>query len=1050
MEIQQIHQDCDDSLKFSSLVEKLLALTQSRICDRKMLTTYFKNINELDPRLFNVNDKNAMMLLVNQLCSIIQPSEISLIIGCSRFLANLIQRISLQGRTFTVCMRWITENLEFSEPAAAPDLLCALQSLLLSGPSDSLAQDLRKLLGEKSVLSKHIYPDNQRWNEEQFLALNCLKAILSHAEKNDYPVQPEFLMYIKSTTFQILSKLPQDGVIDKIYYNKMVSLCLRILRSLLDEKFRSDKDENVGEILGVIQVHLFHGIEGYPSIAPLILHPSSLNLPDLTHSTQKKKYFRNHKVKNKRQPSKKTVSNNTSLDAKGIHKHSSDSDASDGETKNMKQLESRVRLEAVHLLSALVECIPSREIFGFWTQIVASGSQSDARVLTRCILKEPNAKVRQMALTTLNDLLIGAKVFLSHAEDVEKMSFVTFFGMLSSVIKEIHSTLSLLLGTERNVVVLTQALKCAAALAQGTPYSRLKPGLATKLIRNCRNHLLHKDPTVRVAALAVFETIALSDPLTPEIYNILAKSSNSDVDIEIPKIDLNSCDETEVEEIVCDDPEENNDNQIDLTHSPNVQEACVSALVKICFKNVTKEISNEPVRIQSLKLLGTLAFNASNLIFSHIEAITNSLISIANHEPCEPQVSFHACRVLEIIAGRLSDSGSENTSKFWNIAFNPIIALVQHSQTNMREIACDCLGNIGAEMFAQLSRDKSIMVITVLFGATQDEESAVRAASLRALGLLVSLPTLEEDTGFLLDLTDITCTASEDRNLGVRVKAAWALASLCDCLVKREDNVEVESIPLETILPKLYRTSTKAAQDNEKVRCNAVRAIGNILYLCPDQSILQDTSMGLEALINCATTGNDMKVRWNACRAIGTILSRDPDAKLIPTWKEKVFPVLCDLICSSPNFKVRTNAAWALSVCNSFDKHTITLWKSIFLALENSQHVPSYIEYAHRDALVQQLCLTLCHLASYTEIAELESLWAEIKDHFEEISHHMKQFQDHVLPEKAGDLTKAQACFISFTQNAPKLSEKECAKKLLELFKKEDKFSNIDAFSIVN
>lgn len=83
-------------------------------------------------------------------------------------------------------------------------------------------------------------------------------------------------------------------------------------------------------------------------------------------------------------------------------------------------------------------------------------------------------------------------------------------------------------------------------------------------------------------------------------------------------------------------------------------------------------------------------------------------------------------------------------------------------------------------------RDKSIIVITVLFGAVRDEESSVRAASLRALGLLVCLATLEEDTGFLMDLTDVTCTASEDRNLGVRVKAAWALASLCDSLVKRE------------------------------------------------------------------------------------------------------------------------------------------------------------------------------------------------------------------------------------------------------------------------
>lgn len=31
------------------------------------------------------------------------------------------------------------------------------------------------------------------------------------------------------------------------------------------------------------------------------------------------------------------------------------------------------------------------------------------------------------------------------------------------------------------------------------------------------------------------------------------------------------------------------------------------------------------------------------------------------------------------------------------------------------------------------------------------------------------------------------------------------------------------------------------------------------------------------------------------------------------------------------------------------------LWKSIVLALENAQHVPSYVEYPHRDALIQQV-----------------------------------------------------------------------------------------------
>lgn len=73
-----------------------------------------------------------------------------------------------------------------------------------------------------------------------------------------------------------------------------------------------------------------------------------------------------------------------------------------------------------------------------------------------------------------------------------------------------------------------------------------------------------------------------------------------------------------------------------------------------------------------------------------------------------------------------------------------------------------------------------------MFGAVRDEESAVRAAGLRALGMLVTLSTLEDDTGFLMDLADMVCMASDDKNLGVRVKSAWALANLCDCLSRQK------------------------------------------------------------------------------------------------------------------------------------------------------------------------------------------------------------------------------------------------------------------------
>lgn len=58
----------------------------------------------------------------------------------------------------------------------------------------------------------------------------------------------------------------------------------------------------------------------------------------------------------------------------------------------------------------------------------------------------------------------------------------------------------------------------------------------------------------------------------------------------------------------------------------------------------------------------------------------------------------------------------------------------------------------------------------------------MRAAGLRALGMLVTSSALKDDTGFLMDLADTVCLTSDDKNLGVRIKSAWALANLCDCL----------------------------------------------------------------------------------------------------------------------------------------------------------------------------------------------------------------------------------------------------------------------------
>lgn len=413
---------------------------------------------------------------------------------------------------------------------------------------------------------------------------------------------------------------------------QVIHLCLHILHCMMLEKLIPNTPDFVGEVLGVVQAFLFHGIKDYPTMRPQLLRPAAMNLPERVHVVPKCKNLKNHKARPKKTAAKKIMSgarSNVLPEHTGISKYSSDSDTSDTEGNNSVHVDSKVRLGAVCLLQTLAEHTQSREIFGYWPQIVATGSRNDARVLTRSILVEPVPKVRLNVLSTLTELLMDARPFLIHAEDTNYTSFITFFGTVCLMVKELHFTLSLILFAEKNVAVLTHALKCTAALIQGTPYERLKSGLVNKLVRNCRPHIFHKgiqhyyvfditfnllyycykvryifaDPTVRVAALSVFEAFASSEPITPEILNILAKQSVSDT--ESGRLQLNNSfasdigTEEEEEEIDIEDI----DNSVSSSNEVKTsKDERISLLLRVCLENVSNKVRDPHLNLQSKKL----------------------------------------------------------------------------------------------------------------------------------------------------------------------------------------------------------------------------------------------------------------------------------------------------------------------------------------------------------------------------------------------------------------------------------------------------------------
>jgi hypothetical protein len=68
--------------------------------------------------------------------------------------------------------------------------------------------------------------------------------------------------------------------------------------------------------------------------------------------------------------------------------------------------------------------------------------------------------------------------------------------------------------------------------------------------------------------------------------------------------------------------------------------------------------------------------------------------------------------------------------EFWlNLLEGDIVKILQSKdplESKTKSAACDCLSDIGAGIFQQLTVDKRILVITVLLGLINDEDSYVR------------------------------------------------------------------------------------------------------------------------------------------------------------------------------------------------------------------------------------------------------------------------------------------------------------------------------------
>ncbi|KFK23021.1 hypothetical protein AALP_AAs74321U000100, partial [Arabis alpina] len=281
----------------------------------------------------------------------------------------------------------------------------------------------------------------------------------------------------------------------------------------------------------------------------------------------------------------------------------------------------------------------------------------------------------------------------------------------------------------------------------------------------------------------------------------------------------------------------------------------------------------------------------------------------------------------------------------WSEAIRKHIVLVlHHGSAVVRSCTVTCFAGITSSIFASFNKqEKDFITSSLITAALHDKTPSVRSAACRAIGVISCFPETSLCAGIYENFIIAVEANTRDPLTSVRITASWALANVCDSLRYRVDDMSFEgSKTTSQVVDSLIECSLRLTEDGDKVKSNAVRALGSIskyvklrcmtsiksldegvlplahqhssnshhLPCAGDSSWLERT---VQAFLSCVTTGN-VKVQWNVCHALSNLFSNETIKLQDMDWAPSVFSILLLLLRDASNFKIRIQAAAALAV----------------------------------------------------------------------------------------------------------------------------------------
>ncbi|KAK1408968.1 hypothetical protein QVD17_41162 [Tagetes erecta] len=703
---------------------------------------------------------------------------------------------------------------------------------------------------------------------------------------------------------------------------------------------------------------------------------------------------------------------------------SSDSDLSDsdGSSKGISNFRSsKVRVAAIVCIQDL--CRSDPKLFtAQWTILLPSSDMLQARRyeanLMTCLLFDPHLKARIASASTLATMLEGpTSVFLQVAEYKESTklgSFTALSSSLGQILMQLHTGIMYLIKHEKNNGFLTSLFKILTLLIACTPYSRMPDELLPTVILNLHQRIIegfltHHDQSgllavalscltdalsVSPSSLKVNEmfmteiSAGLNDKGSSGLLSTLLHYSQS---FTSPSVSLEALQVLRA-----------------VAHNyPNTMALCWKQFSSVICDVLDPPGSSRAGTVNSRPTVGTIGEKG---LTSAIKLLDECLRAISGFKGTEDlsddkllnspftydyikvkTISSAPSYVLEGQTGASDDNPiCPSGSQQWCEAIEKqLSSTLFHNSAMVRAASITCFAGITSSVFFSLPEDKQDQIITYSINAAFDDEvPSVRSAACRAIGVIACFPQALKSVEILGKFINAAEINSRHSLVPVRIAASWALANLCDSLRHYIDRFNlarssVDLLDCSKMVSLLIDCSLRLTRDGDKIKANAVRALGNLSRYVPCSSLdvngisatsflqltWEDSSWlerMVQAFLSCVTTGN-VKVRWNVCHALSNLFLNETLKLQDADWAPSVFSILLLLLRDSSNFKIRIQAAAALAAPSTmldYGKSYSDVVQGVQHTLENlgsdQMFAPSSFKY--RVALEKQLTSTMLHV----------------------------------------------------------------------------------------